>query len=141
METIGSKLVIVYPTQIPYIDNTMRDVDLIKITAYIPSSTRERDDLRAHLYFNKKNRKLPDGMTIWKKREHGMINRCVIEYPGNRNQERMKTAHNIKDKTEIRTVPGKLQVWCPVTGTDTEYNEVNITRSVTETWLRDRRIN
>ena len=140
LETITSKLVIVYPTQVTYVGNTMKDVDLIRITTYIPSKTKERDYLRALLFFTQMSGMPPDGMLVWAKRDKGNFNNnCTLE-KFNGNDESFKKQIG-SPNGDIETIKNSQQVWCVVTDADKEYDKVNITRSVTETWLRDRLVN
>jgi hypothetical protein len=118
----------------------MKDVDLIRITTYIPSMTKERDYLRALLFFTQMSGMPPDGMLVWAKRDKGNFNNnCTLE-KFNGNDESFKKQIG-SPNGDIETIKNSQQVWCVVTDADKEYDKVNITRSVTETWLRDRLVN
>ncbi|MEB3334691.1 MAG: hypothetical protein VKP70_06875 [Cyanobacteriota bacterium] len=140
LETISSQLVVVYPTRVPFYQNALKDVDLIRITTYIPSMTEERNDLRALLFFTQMTGTPPDGMLIWAKREKGNLNKyCTLEATSPENESFNQNI--VGPAGEIKTIKNRQQVWCVVTDADKEYEKVNITRSVTETWLRDRMVN
>lgn len=131
-ESLNAKLVIVYPTTFPTSANNKeeRNVDFIRITTFVPSMTSAADDLRAQVFLRDTGKfRYPDGIIIYEKRAMGLASECAIE--------RLSSAPNNIAEPEPTTyvTDSEQQVWCPLSD---QKRDINITRSVNETWLKDR---
>ena len=154
-ETLSVRMLIVYPAEtIYYTGDSARKVDFIRITTYVPSMSREVDNVRANLYFRPSDSdsdvaRAPHGVEIWRQEGPELEqNPYDVQKSQQVGTDRSRGGQSVPRQKNDSCVfeeiitgdedKSKWQSWCPLEAEESSKLKVSVNKSVTETWLKDR---